>query len=47
MAKLSRTLLLTAVFGIAAGNVQAQQRDQTSVIDSIGCVEPTEQVEPR
>ena len=35
MAKLGRTLLLTAVFGIAAGNVQAQQRDQTSVIDSI------------
>ncbi len=35
MAKLGRTLLLAAVFGIAAGNVQAQQRDQTSVIDSI------------
>ncbi|MCH7775030.1 MAG: outer membrane protein assembly factor BamA [Gemmatimonadetes bacterium] len=35
MAKLGKILLLTAVFGIAAGNVQAQQRDQTSVIDSI------------
>jgi len=35
MAQLGRTLVLTAVFGVAAGNVQAQQRDQTSVIDSI------------
>ena len=35
MVKLGRALLLTAIFGIAAGNVQAQQRDQTSVIDSI------------
>ena len=35
MAKLGSTLLLTAVFGVAAGNATAQQRDQTSVIDSI------------
>ncbi len=35
MAGLGRTLLVTAVMGVAAGNAVAQERDQTTVIDSI------------
>lgn len=35
MAGLGRTLLVTAVIGVAAGNATAQERDQTTVIDSI------------
>ena len=35
MAGFGRTLLVTAVIGVAAGNATAQERDQTTVIDSI------------
>ena len=35
MAGLGRALLVTAVIGVTAGNATAQERDQTTVIDSI------------